>query len=55
MIWLFNKPEFEFTEFLQKLAIQPTALIHCTDAKQYITLIEEIYNYRRREKVSLRY
>lgn len=55
MLYLFEKPEFEFTEFLQKVKNQPAALVHCNDSKQYVSLIEEIYNYRRREKVNLRY
>ncbi len=52
---LLKKSEFEFIEFLQKLKTQPTALQICADVSQYITLIEEIYNYRRREKVNLRF
>lgn len=55
MMSLFKNPNFEFTEFLQKLKIQPTALQDCTNVTNYKLLIEEIYNYRRREKVSLRY
>jgi hypothetical protein len=50
-----DKPEFNFTQFLQKLKAQPTALQNCSDVDQYILLIEEIYNYRSREKVNLRY
>ena len=55
MISLFKNKNFEFTEFLQKLKIQPTALQDCTNVTNYKVLIEEIYNYRRREKVNLRY
>jgi hypothetical protein len=55
MVRLFKKPQFEFTEFLQKLKIQPTALQVCNDVNQYVSLIEEIYNYRRRDKINLRY
>jgi hypothetical protein len=55
MLYLFKKPEFEFTEFLQKLKNQPSALTNCNDSKQYVSLIEEIYNYRRSVKVNLRY
>jgi hypothetical protein len=55
MLYLFNKPQFEFTEFLQKIKNQPSALTDCNDSKQYVSLIEEIYNYRRRDKVNLRY
>jgi hypothetical protein len=55
MYKLLNNPNFEFTEFIQKLKIQPTALQHCTEVDQYVALIEEIYNYKRRDKVNLRF
>lgn len=55
MLKLFKNPNFEFTEFLQKLKCQPNSLVDCLNINQYISLIEEIYNYRRREKVNLRY
>jgi hypothetical protein len=55
MMSLFKNENFEFTEFLQKLKLQPTALQDCTNVSNYKVLIEEIYNYRRREKVNLRY
>jgi hypothetical protein len=31
------------------------SLVDCANTSQYVSLIEEIYNYRRREKVNLRY
>jgi hypothetical protein len=55
MLQMFKNPNFELTEFLQKLKLQPTALVDCTSTEQYVSLIEEIYNYRRREKINLRY
>jgi len=55
LLELFDKEQFEFTEFLQKVKLQPSALTNCNDMKQYVSLIEEIYNYRRRDKVNLRY
>jgi len=55
MIQLIKNKNFEFTEFIQKLKIQPTALVDCTTITQYISLVEEIYNYRRREKINLRF
>ncbi len=55
ILQLFKNTNFEFTEFLQKLKTQPTALVDCTTINQYVSLIEEIYNYRRREKINLRY
>jgi len=52
---LFKNKNFEFIELIQKLKIQPTALCDCTDIPQYTSLIEEIYNYKRREKINLRF
>jgi hypothetical protein len=55
ILGLLKNKNFEYTEFIQKLKIQPTALEDCTNTSQYLGLIEEIYNYRRRIKVNLRY
>jgi hypothetical protein len=55
MISLFNNKNFDFHEFLKKLKLQPTALMDCTNTDNYRILIENIYNYKRREKVNLRY
>ena len=55
LLELMEKEQFEFTEFLQKVKLQPSALTDCQDRAQYISLIEEIYNYKRRMKVNLRY
>ena len=55
MIYLLNHPRFNMIEFLSKLRLQPTTLVDCTNTASYVTLIEEIYNYRRRDKVNLRY
>jgi len=52
---LLQHPNFEFSEFIQKLKQQPSSLTDCGTADQYISLIEEIYNYRRKVKVNLRY
>ena len=55
MITLFMNEKFDFNEFMHKLRLQPTALVHCASRDQYKTLIEDIYNYRSRNKVNLRY
>jgi hypothetical protein len=55
MMALLNNDSFHFTEFLQKLKVQPTALQDCNNVTNYKILIEEIYNYRRKEKVNLRF
>ena len=59
MIILFEKKSgvFNFEEFMHKLELRPTALKPCGDKRSYSELIEDIYNYKRRndEKVSLRF
>jgi hypothetical protein len=52
---LLYKKEFDFNEFMHKLRIQPTALVDCTSVSQYKMLIEDIYNYRRRNKINIRF
>lgn len=52
---IMKNPKFDFEEFILKLKQQPTALQDCVNITQYKTLIEDIYNYRRREKVNLRF
>jgi len=46
---------FSFKEFKNKVELQPGKLVDCPTTASYLQLIEEIYNYRRREKVNLRY
>ena len=55
MLHLLEKQDFNYCEFLNKLKIQPTKLVDCVNQEQYTMLIEEIYNYKRREKDNLRY
>ena len=55
MIGLLQKQTFDFNEFMHKLRLQPTAIVDCATRDQYRTLIEDIYNYRSRNKTNLRY
>jgi len=55
MIGIFKNENYNHAQFLSKLSNQPNALQHCANVTQYKLLIEEIFNYRSREKVSLRY
>jgi hypothetical protein len=55
MLQLLRKETFVFSEFIDKLKIQPSSLVNCSTNSQYLKLIEEIYNYRRRLKVNLRF
>lgn len=55
MIGLLQNNLFDFSEFMHKLRMQPTALFDCANRPQMKALIEEIYNYKSRNKVNLRY
>ena len=46
---------FSIHEFIKKLKSRPNSLQNCISMKQYLELIEEIYNYRRQLKVNLRF
>lgn len=50
-----NKPEFDFDEFFHKLQLRPMNFFQCGTVDQYVEMIENIYNYRRSNKVNLRY
>ena len=50
-----NKKEFVFEEFLHKIKLRPTNLVPCGTVEQYIEMIENIYNYKRSNKVNLRF
>lgn len=55
LISLFKNENYNHAEMIAKLAQQPSVITHCTNVTQYKLLLEEIYNYRRRDKVNLRY
>lgn len=54
---LSTKSEFSFDEFYHKVKLRPKMLVPCGTTQQYIELIEEIYNYKRKvtQKLNLRY
>lgn len=55
MISIFKINYYNHNKLIDRLNANPTALQHCTNITQYKLLIEEIYNYRSRDKVSLRF
>jgi hypothetical protein len=55
MCGVFKVVDYNHTVFLQRLNSQPNALQHCATVMQYRLMIEDVYNYRSREKVSLRF
>jgi len=55
MLQLFENENFEFSQFMSKLSYQPRALQIQQRVSQYLVMIEEIYNFKSRDKVSLRF
>jgi len=55
LITLFKNENYIHAEMISKLSNNPSVLTHCANGTQYKILLEEIYNFRRREKVNLRY
>ena len=55
MFQLLKNPNFDFEEFIRKLKLQPTVMKDCTSTENYREHIEEIYNYKRRDKINLRF
>lgn len=55
MIGIFKIEYYNHAKLLERLSANPTALQHCANVTQYKLLIEDIYNFRSREKVSLRF
>lgn len=49
------KSDFNFQEFHHKVVLRPNMLVPCGETKQYVEMIEEIYNYKRTNKVNLRF
>ena len=52
---MFDHHNYDHSIMLQRLAAQPSAMHECATRDQYIDLMESIYNYRSRNKVSLKY
>lgn len=55
LLYLFKHPNYNHLEMIKKLKVQPTAISGCKTQNQYVIMLEEIYNFKRKGKVSLRY
>jgi|TARA_R110000782_G_scaffold51494_1_gene110925 hypothetical protein len=51
----YDNPVFDGNDFIHKLSLNSSMINKCRNTKQYLEVIEEIYNYRRRDKVNLRF
>lgn len=55
MIGIFKNDLYSHSKFIQRISSNPGVLQHCSNITQYKLMIEDIYNFRSREKVSLRF
>jgi hypothetical protein len=55
MLFALNKKGFDFERFMKKLELNPTSLKPQASIEMYILHIEDIFNYRTANKISLRY
>lgn len=45
---LLKHPEYDHSEMLKKIAMQQRNMVHCTNTEQYLSLLEDIYNFHKR-------
>lgn len=51
-----NKSDvFDFDQFIHKVKLRPNMIFMCGTVDQYVEMIENIYNYKRGDKVNLRF
>jgi hypothetical protein len=50
-----KKKDFKFNEFLHKVKLRPGSLYLCGDKRSYSEMIENIYNFKRSNKINLRF
>jgi hypothetical protein len=55
MLICFKHEQYNHEDFLQKLSYQSTKLVDCGTTKQYLQLIEEIYNFKRKTEDKIRF
>ncbi len=55
MLACFRKDDFNYDQFMNKLKFQRVKLVDCTTKKEYLGIIEEIYNFKNAHPIMLRY
>ena len=48
LMFLFEHPDFKHKEMIKKLELQPSSLISCKNQKQYLSILQDIYNHHRK-------
>lgn len=55
MLGVMRNENYDHNKFISKLKMQPNSLFHCANVGQYKQVIEDIFNYRSSNKVSLKF
>jgi hypothetical protein len=55
IISLLKNNNFNNDEKIHKIQLFPSMINHCISESQYKQMLEDVYNYKRRKKVSIRY
>jgi hypothetical protein len=55
MVYMLKHPNYDHQKFMDKLRNNPTMLVDCANMTQYKEVIEDIYNFRNKNKVTLRF
>ena len=55
MIKVFKHDQYNHDEFIAKLSYQSSKLVDCTSVDQYLRLIDDIYNFKRKPEDKIRF
>lgn len=55
MTRLLNHNNFDNAEMVRKASMFPTLFFRCVNAKQYIQMLEDLWNYRRKKTIRFEY
>ena len=55
LMGIFEHPNYDHKKMIHKLKLQPSVLVQCKTQEQYKIKLEEIFNFKSTNKVSLRY
>lgn len=55
MITCFRHEQYNHEDFIAKLAYQSSKLVDCTTVQQYLRIIDEIYNFKRKPEDKIRF
>jgi len=55
IVKLMANEQFDFEEFMNKLSYQSSKMVDCVNIEQYLKIIEDIYNYKRKAEDKVRF